>query len=99
MRKISVTRKKNFFGSILTYAFILDFLKTEEKRFPLKNGQTIEFEIDDEGHMLNCYTRTSSGETYSNVILIEAGTQDKNYVLVTKNDMMRGAILVISENN
>ncbi len=85
MRIITVERKKSFFGCAVVYQISCDGKTVSSVR----NGKTVTFEVDDNSHIIQCFSTTPTsissdrngnvygggGTTTSDVINIPSGDQ------------------------
>lgn len=84
MKKISIHREKYFTASLNVYDVVIVKDNGEERRLPLKNGDTIHFELDDKDYALSIWYHSFNNKTrfkVTNTYMVKANDTDKELVL------------------
>jgi hypothetical protein len=95
MRRVTIFRPGKVFGGAMRVRYYLDGVTEIASA---KRGETVKFDIDENEHSLRAYTGVfSKTGTGSNVIIISAGTEDKEYEFRFGAPGLTSATLILTE--
>lgn len=95
MRKIRITRKKTFVGSVIPYICTIgigkEFVDEEDGRYAIKNGETIEIEVGSQSFCVVISANTSTGSVTSKPVVFPEGEENLDTELITKYSWIKGS--------
>ena len=95
MRRITILRPGKIFGSAMRIRYYID---GETKVATAKRGETVTFELDENEHTLRAHMGIFSKRgTSSNMVIINAGNEDKEFVFYFDAPKMFSANICLAE--